>query len=668
MWAVVNSKSSSWNIVERLCFPAPKPSYTIKSFPEELILVPRADGEKVPCLFLPFRHARFVIIYFHANAEDLGLCYTFCTIIRDLFQVHMLAVEYPGYGICPGHCDEDGIMANATAALNFALETLRWPCDGIKLLGRSLGTGPAVALAAQYDVAGVILVTPFLSIREIFKAQVGGLAEFITDRFPNYKLAGKIESPTLIIHGQQDTLIPISHSKRIYEAVPAKKMMVCPAAMAHNTSLLANVGAFVLPMTQFFSLPDYTFEDIEVPEWVFPDSSMEELESTTKGDDSAAWVCGPSSSNGHHWIIDALTTPRGGTSTKPSKTASAGDSSMPGRPSAGNAVSAGNAASAGRPPGGVKVPPLNLPSAGAVEASSARSSKQAPKASVAKLAQPLKESPRGRWATGGLGGCELDHEPSTLKVSRNYDFRTPSPTPRERCPTDNDTMPWTDSRSGGREVDNEEAISADDIAKEMRNRPRVVFSEEMLHAIKNGIEWLVDTDSDVGKLGQKREASRPSPNNPDSRKAPLSPLRGAPELRSRVVQRLGSDNQKSQIEAEPPRVAAGDQAVSAPETRMPSYAENFPGGNEAAVDASKTQCALEPKRHIEVSVSAGDSAAASTAASSAPSMAPAAAPPSMAQLLRDNSFGDSVVQELNVEPHVTSIDTPVTDGTKRYLL
>merc|ERR1719253_1668247 len=47
-------------------------------------------------------------------------------------------------------------------------------------------------------------------------------------------------------------------------------MMVCPADMAHNTSLLNSIGTFVLPMTQFFSLPDYTFEDIEVPEWVFP--------------------------------------------------------------------------------------------------------------------------------------------------------------------------------------------------------------------------------------------------------------------------------------------------------------------------------------------------------------------------------------------------------------
>jgi hypothetical protein len=271
MWVVLNSKSTSWNPVERLIFPAPTASYNATSFPNELIFIPRNDGQKVPCLLLPFKHARFLVIYFHANAEDLGLCYSFCKIMRDLFQVHVLAVEYPGYGICPGRTDEAGIMANARAAVYFATESLHWPCDSIKLFGRSLGTGPTMALATQYPVSGVILVSPFTSIQDLFRSQVGPFADFVEDRFKNCELAAKVLSATLIIHGQQDTLIPLAHGKQIYDVLSSRKMMVCPAQMGHNTSLLKNIGTFVLPMTQFFSLPDYTFEDIEVPSWVFPD-------------------------------------------------------------------------------------------------------------------------------------------------------------------------------------------------------------------------------------------------------------------------------------------------------------------------------------------------------------------------------------------------------------
>eukprot|EP00929_Paragymnodinium_shiwhaense_P002316 TRINITY_DN102542_c0_g1_i1.p1 TRINITY_DN102542_c0_g1~~TRINITY_DN102542_c0_g1_i1.p1 ORF type:complete len:476 (-),score=87.27 TRINITY_DN102542_c0_g1_i1:37-1464(-) len=272
MWLAQSlaSSASSWNLAERVIFPAPSPSYTDRSFPEELIFIPRPDGAKVPCLFLPLRHSRFLVLYFHPNAEDLGVCHSFCGLMRDLFQVHVLAVEYPGYGICPGKTDEAGILANAEAAFNFVTETLQWPLDGIKIFGRSLGTGPAISLASRYDVSGLILVSPFTSIRDIFKDQVGMLANALTERFDNLSMAANIVSPTLIIHGKKDSLVPVSHGKRIYDVISAKKMLVSPTGMSHNTSLLAHVGTFVLPMTHFFSVPDYTFEDIVLPPWVYP--------------------------------------------------------------------------------------------------------------------------------------------------------------------------------------------------------------------------------------------------------------------------------------------------------------------------------------------------------------------------------------------------------------
>lgn len=232
-------------------------------------MIPKSDTEKVPCLFLPFRHSRFIMIYFHANAEDLGSCRGFCASLRELFQVHILAVEYPGYGVCGGRADEAGIHAHADAALRFATQTLRWPLDGIKLFGRSLGTGPCLAMAARYAVAGVILISPFTSIRDLFKAQVGPLADMVADRFANLELAKQVKSPTLIVHGQKDTLVPAQQGRAIYDSIAVRKMMVCPAHMGHNTSLLKNAGTLVLPMTHFFSLPDYAFEEIQVPAWVY---------------------------------------------------------------------------------------------------------------------------------------------------------------------------------------------------------------------------------------------------------------------------------------------------------------------------------------------------------------------------------------------------------------
>ena len=267
--ALLGSKSISWNLVERLVFPAPRASYTIQSFPGELILIPAAHGA-VPCLFLPFQHARFLMMFFHANAEDLGLVYNFCTVLRDMFQVNVLAVEYPGYGTCSGSPTEAGIIANAEAAMEFATETLNVAHNDILIFGRSLGTGPAISLAARYQVAGVILVSPFASIKELFERRVGRLADLVEDRFQNLVLAPKILSATLIIHGLQDALVPPEHGRRIYASIMCKRMLVTPANMTHNSSLLRDVGSFVMPMTRFFALPDYAFENLEVPSWAFP--------------------------------------------------------------------------------------------------------------------------------------------------------------------------------------------------------------------------------------------------------------------------------------------------------------------------------------------------------------------------------------------------------------
>lgn len=265
------------NMLSRFLFPTPTPSYTVDSFPTELLWVPKRlemrencpSESCVPCLFLRCPSARFLFIFFHSNAEDIGRCYAFASLLRDQFQVHVFVVEYPGYGICPGVTSPGTICENAHAAMTFVTKVLQWPLDGIKIVGRSIGTGPAMFLASKFLVSGVILVTPFLSIKDVFKDKIGGLADLIEDCFVNKDLMPRIRSPVLIIHGKRDRLIPTNHGEKLYELCRTRKLLVCPTEMEHNTNLFSNLSFFVLPMLHFFSLPDYAFEEIKVPKWAY---------------------------------------------------------------------------------------------------------------------------------------------------------------------------------------------------------------------------------------------------------------------------------------------------------------------------------------------------------------------------------------------------------------
>lgn len=267
----------NFDLVSRVLFPTPEPSYGPDDFPEELVFIPRSLDpndetceDLVPCLLLLSPSARYVVLYLHSNAEDLGQCYTFCSVVRSQFQVNVLVVEYPGYGICGGgQATEDGVVANARLAFDFLRKVLGWPADEIIIFGRSIGCGPALALAEEFTVYGVILVCPFISVKEIAKIHVGPLSQFIEERFPNKDRIARVKSRLLLIHGKKDGVVPCWHGEALYKECKTPKHLVCPADMEHNTNLLIDATYFVLPTLQFFALPDYRFEALRVPSWVY---------------------------------------------------------------------------------------------------------------------------------------------------------------------------------------------------------------------------------------------------------------------------------------------------------------------------------------------------------------------------------------------------------------
>ncbi len=60
-----------------------------------------------------------MLIYFHGNAEDVGLASELLDFIRSLLKVHVLAVEYPGYGIYEGQADAQQILSDAETVYDY---------------------------------------------------------------------------------------------------------------------------------------------------------------------------------------------------------------------------------------------------------------------------------------------------------------------------------------------------------------------------------------------------------------------------------------------------------------------------------------------------------------------------------------------------------------------
>lgn len=66
----------------------------------ENALAKKSPKDFIPCMILKYPGGSSkIFVYFHANAEDLGRAYKFLQYIHTYLRVHILAVEYPGYGV-----------------------------------------------------------------------------------------------------------------------------------------------------------------------------------------------------------------------------------------------------------------------------------------------------------------------------------------------------------------------------------------------------------------------------------------------------------------------------------------------------------------------------------------------------------------------------------------
>ena len=191
-----------------------------------------------------------VMIYFHGNAEDLGLSYEIIDTLRSVLHIHVLAVEYPGYGVYSGKPNAEAILNDAECVYNFVLSLGVDPKD-ILVFGRSIGSGPATFLARNRKIGSLMLMSAYTSIKSAAKHFAGKIGEtLIKERFENAKNMPYITCPTFLVHGIKDNIIPYSHSQKLHELCKGPSSLFLPAEMTHNNfdycdDLIIPISAFL---------------------------------------------------------------------------------------------------------------------------------------------------------------------------------------------------------------------------------------------------------------------------------------------------------------------------------------------------------------------------------------------------------------------------------------
>ncbi|KJC57922.1 alpha/beta hydrolase [Bradyrhizobium sp. LTSPM299] len=238
-----------------MLFPIPPVGRTLPAaagFPEaEEQLLTTADGEKIIVWHVPAKPGRPAVLFFPGNGDFLaGRVARFNGITAD--GTGLVALSYRGYAGSSGHPSEQGLLQDAAAAYAFTAE--RYAPERIVAWGFSLGTGVAVAIAAEHPVRQLILEAPYTSTSDVAGAvfKIVPVSLLMRDQFHSDRRIARVTAPLLIMHGTNDPAIPIGFGERLFSLAREPKQFVRFPGGGHDN--LDDFGA-IDTARQFINAP-----------------------------------------------------------------------------------------------------------------------------------------------------------------------------------------------------------------------------------------------------------------------------------------------------------------------------------------------------------------------------------------------------------------------------
>ena len=197
------------------------------------VVLDTADGEKVIVWHVPPRGEQPVVLYFHGNGASLRYRVDrYRALTAD--GMGLVALSYRGYGGSTGSPTEAGLITDAETA--YAFTVARYGAKRIGLWGESLGSGVAVALAAQKPIGRMVLQAPFTSAADVGAVHYWYMPVrwLMKDQFRSDLRIATVTAPVLVVHGERDTIVPIALGERLYEMIKSPKRFVRFPDAGHN--------------------------------------------------------------------------------------------------------------------------------------------------------------------------------------------------------------------------------------------------------------------------------------------------------------------------------------------------------------------------------------------------------------------------------------------------
>ncbi len=243
--------------LQSLTYPIPPWTRTTEP-PEPIRAIALASepGQQLQAYFLPCpREVAPVVIFFHGGGQDLNNLVDsgFMQRFPDL-GVHLLAIDYPGYGASSGSPSEASLALAADSAMDWAFAN--FPDAPKLIMGWALGAAVAVQTASrfegQYD--GLILVSAWTDLPSVVTPSLPNwlTALLLRERYDSAATVGELHTPSLVIHGKRDDLVPIEQGRHLAQLLGNRGSCQFVEVADHGHGDIMDASLTWLHLTHFF--------------------------------------------------------------------------------------------------------------------------------------------------------------------------------------------------------------------------------------------------------------------------------------------------------------------------------------------------------------------------------------------------------------------------------
>lgn len=199
-----------------------------------------------------------VMVFFNGNAMTIYAAEALYQHIARL-GAEVVVYDYRGYGFSEGTADVDSFRKDALAIYDKVVR--EYPGRRVVVYGYSLGTAVAAHVAAERQVGGLVLAAAFASAEEelpVFARRMGLPADAVRGLAPDedakvafdevamVREAGRRNAgaPLLMLHGRDDTLVPLAQGREVFRASPVKEKKFVELLGADHRETVFAEGAF----------------------------------------------------------------------------------------------------------------------------------------------------------------------------------------------------------------------------------------------------------------------------------------------------------------------------------------------------------------------------------------------------------------------------------------